>query len=336
MKISANTKTILAALENDRIAAVKSHRTRVMAATGFIATGLAAAAVAKPDFFAGHLSIIERAVSLGAYGQLAPYAMAAILLYSGGKLLRKALMVPLTRVQAKIKSDILSSLCETLKLNYEPGGLRDVLDDALSCSALRREDRRETEDGFSGVHKGVPFSFTEVRTYTRVKRRDKPDTFVLKFGGVVVRLRMNKNFKGLTIVNEQGWFNRPHYKLERVRLEDVDFENVFDAWGEDQVEARYILTPRFMEQLLALKRGFGGSSIACSFNPKTGDIIIPIQTQQAHFEIDIRRHSARDAFKHLVREIRPIVKIVDILKLDEQHHKASDDRPAPTASEAKG
>jgi hypothetical protein len=38
-----------------------------------------------------------------------------------------------------------------------------------------------------------------------------------------------------------------------IRLEDPRFEKEFCVYGEDQVEARYILTPSLMERILAFK-----------------------------------------------------------------------------------
>ncbi|MBK9503985.1 MAG: DUF3137 domain-containing protein [Bacteroidetes bacterium] len=39
-----------------------------------------------------------------------------------------------------------------------------------------------------------------------------------------------------------------------VRLEDVEFEKQFVVYSSDEVEARYILSTSFMEQIMAFKR----------------------------------------------------------------------------------
>ena len=53
-------------------------------------------------------------------------------------------------------------------------------------------------------------------------------------------------------------------KLERVRLEDIAFNNAFKVWCDDQIEARYILTPEVMAKLKQLKESFGNIQIVLS------------------------------------------------------------------------
>jgi hypothetical protein len=46
-------------------------------------------------------------------------------------------------------------------------------------------------------------------------------------------------------------------KLEWVVLESPEFKRFFDIYGEDQVEARKLLTPRVQEALVSLRRRLG-------------------------------------------------------------------------------
>ena len=46
--------------------------------------------------------------------------------------------------------------------------------------------------------------------------------------------------------------------LRKVGLEDPHFEKIFEVFGDDQVEARAILTPVFMEELVALETAYAG------------------------------------------------------------------------------
>lgn len=39
-----------------------------------------------------------------------------------------------------------------------------------------------------------------------------------------------------------------------IKLEDINFSKNFDVYSEDEVEARYLLTPTFIEKFLKLKR----------------------------------------------------------------------------------
>ena len=71
----------------------------------------------------------------------------------------------------------------------------------------------------------------------------------------MVHLAMNKTFKGTTIIKRDrgkvaNFFRSKMSGLESVKLEDPKFEKLFDVYGNDQIEARYLLTPSFMERPL--------------------------------------------------------------------------------------
>jgi len=92
----------------------------------------------------------------------------------------------------------------------------------------------------------------------------------LVFGGKILLLKMKKTFQGKTIVKkDQGffgnWDDRRHTKLEQIKLEDPRFEKVFEVYSTDQVEARYLLTPAFMDRLVDLAAKFRSDSIQASF-----------------------------------------------------------------------
>jgi hypothetical protein len=51
-----------------------------------------------------------------------------------------------------------------------------------------------------------------------------------------------------------------------VKLEDPVFEKAFEVYSTDQIEARFILTPDFMERLIGLERTFKGRQVRCAFS----------------------------------------------------------------------
>jgi hypothetical protein len=79
-----------------------------------------------------------------------------------------------------------------------------------------------------------------------------------------------KRFEGVTqVFRDAGFFNalvKLGQRRERVRLEDPKFEKAFEVYGSDQVEARFILTPDFMERLLVLEEAFAGKQLRCAFS----------------------------------------------------------------------
>jgi hypothetical protein len=134
-------------------------------------------------------------------------------------------------------------------------------------------DRASYEDMLSGKRADAPFQFFEAhleerRTTTDSKGRTRT-TWVTVFKGQCLSVKFPKDFKGVTkVYRDMGAFNwlaKIGVKEPRVKLEDPVFEKAFEVYGTDQIEARYILTPDFMERLLGLERTFQGKQLRCGF-----------------------------------------------------------------------
>src|SRR6185503_18958233 len=73
------------------------------------------------------------------------------------------------------------------------------------------------------------------------------------------------------VVSDEGAFGNFRDRMkangrQRVRLEDPVFEKVYEVYGDDQIAARALLNPAFMERLLALgeRPDFGRPLALCS------------------------------------------------------------------------
>jgi hypothetical protein len=135
-------------------------------------------------------------------------------------------------------------------------------------------DRAKYEDRLTGQRGDAPFQFFEAhledkRTTTDSRGRTRT-TWVTVFKGQCLAVRFPKPFSGITKVYRDAGMMNAFMKLgvkePRVRLEDPVFEKAFEVFGTDQIEARYILTPDFMERLLALEKAFDGKKLRCAFS----------------------------------------------------------------------
>ena len=75
--------------------------------------------------------------------------------------------------------------------------------------------------------------------------------------------------------------------LSPLRLEDVRVSQRFDAWTSDQVEARYLITPEFMDTLQQLHERFDTEHIAVSFTH--GQMHIGAALDRNRFGLDVVR-----------------------------------------------
>ncbi len=78
------------------------------------------------------------------------------------------------------------------------------------------------------------------------------------FKGLFFKADFNKHFYGCTLVRsgKAGLFSG--FSNSLVKLEDPRFNKCFTVYSNDQVEARYLLTPKMMEQLVGLQDSIGG------------------------------------------------------------------------------
>jgi len=121
----------------------------------------------------------------------------------------------------------------------------------------------------TGNYENGNFSFSELEVITRHEQRSNgktETTYNTVFNGILYESDFNKNFKGYTCIkpdylhkllgsNAGERINEllTYRDAKIVNLEDILFEQEFAVYSTDQIEARYILTPAFMEKICRLK-----------------------------------------------------------------------------------
>jgi hypothetical protein len=119
---------------------------------------------------------------------------------------------------------------------------------------------------------------------------------------------------GTTVVRrDRGWFNfLDHFgsKLQRVGLEDPKFERDFEVYGSDEVEARELVHPVFMERLLALETKFDGKRIRCGF--QGGDLLIAVEGRNRFEPGSMFQPLADPArVRAVINDIAEILRLID-------------------------
>lgn len=184
------------------------------------------------------------------------------------------------------------------------------------ANILPRHDSHVLVEHVSGRVGDVDLELAEGRFVRRQGGRDGSRD-VTVFMGLLVRFDFPKNFSGRTVIQARsGGFSSEHtHAGERVHLESATFEKAFRVFSTDQVEVRYLLTPVFMERLLALrKRAPGGLQAAfvdghfwLAFDAQCDLFLRPV------FWSDLRETGR---FKELVADIRLIGDIAGALNLE--------------------
>lgn len=107
-------------------------------------------------------------------------------------------------------------------------------------------------------------------------------------------------------------------ELEKVKLEDVDFDKEYSVKSENQVEARYLVTPSFMERFKNLKKTYNSKEVRCAFFDNK--VIFAIYMDKNLFEIGSLFHPLSDTrqIEVFCNEISAIFDIIDEFKLSEK------------------
>jgi len=172
-------------------------------------------------------------------------------------------------VKSRTKNHLVSGICQFIGWEF----FEDVLEGPplapLIESGLlpKRYDRVKFEDKMVGNAHGADFEALECHMEREDRDSDGDTNWVTVFRGSLMALDFHRKFLGRTVVlRDKGIFNRKEKSgMKRVGLVDPKFEKVFQAYGTDQVEARYLLTPDFMQRLVDLETSVDGKNIRFAF-----------------------------------------------------------------------
>lgn len=140
------------------------------------------------------------------------------------------------------------------------------------------------------------------------------------FRGVIVEFEMNKNFSGHTFFHDNSFTAKKikidNKKYNKVNLESVSFEDKYNVYSTDQIEARYLLTTAFMERIENLSFAFNAKYVRGSF--KDNKLTLAIHTGKDMFAMGSDfKDSDTHTFELLYDEMISVLQIVDELKLNE-------------------
>ncbi len=249
----------LRAREGDRISAAKRAR--------------------KWSWIGGSVALVGAALSLLAF------KVPQLAIVSGviGFAVHGAGRTTLNRIGKEAKTLLVDPVVRQFNMDFNPDpGPQASINDVYDAGLISSWDRASFEDRLTGSRNGVDFEFFEAhleerRTTTDSKGRTKT-RWVSVFAGQCLRFQFHKEFLGRTLVlRDAGFMNRFRGKrgMERVSLESNIFEDAFEVFSNDQVEARFLLTPDLMQRLIDLEKVFHGGGLRCAF--RGGEMLVALE-----------------------------------------------------------
>lgn len=211
----------------------------------------------------------------------------------------------------RFKSEFIHQLLQAMtdELRYSPDG-----DPAALTEYTRSElfpttvDRHHIEDTIFAKMGATDLLASELHTEYKRVTRDKngrtKTTYHTIFKGLFISADFHKNFRGKTFVRSDvaerhlgqigRFFQKTFFSsLQLVQLEDVDFEREFVVHSDDQIEARYILTPAAMQRMLALKEKMSANIEFAFLHSR---VFLAIGLQKDLFEPDLSQSLNDDRY----------------------------------------
>lgn len=228
---------------------------------------------------------------------------------------------PLKEVANATKTQSLTAVASAIGCTFDVGAFEpEAFARFTDMDLVPGCDRSSFQDCFKGAYRGCAFTFYEGHLERRVKTK-RGSRWETVFRGQLIRIAFPKKFHGVTIVRrDAGVFNvlqRWTTSLQRVGLGDSRLEEAFEVYSNDQVEARYLIHPVFMERLLGLEAQFKGKRLRCAF--EDGDLLIAIEGGDK-FELGSMFASLDDIERArlIVKDVTEVMRVLDAVLTAEQ------------------
>jgi hypothetical protein len=127
-------------------------------------------------------------------------------------------------------------------------------------------DRYSGNDYVKGSIDGVPIEFSDIHAEYQTKDSKGRTQWHTLFRGLFLVAEFNKHFKSKTVILPDqaeksfgsligGWLQSINISRDDfIRLDDPEFEKHFVVYGNNPIEARYILTHSMMKRILDFQR----------------------------------------------------------------------------------
>ena len=222
------------------------------------------------------------------------------------------------KFKSQVKKILMATICGFLGLEYsdKPSG-RVRIKTFVDIDLIRPYSYSEStiEDEITGTYNGVDFAMVEAKLKERIVRKGNKRT-ALVFKGTLATYTFPKKFHGITRVHRR-YVNMDFLgdSDDRVLLEDPEFEAMFDVYSTDQIEARYILTPGFMDKIKDMEREVSGA-VQLAFHDDRLYIALESETDQFEAGSMFSNLADPERASRIAREIHTLFMIPDTLDLD--------------------
>jgi hypothetical protein len=224
----------------------------------------------------------------------------------------------------EVKVGINKAIAEALGLDYshevEPGL---VFSYCRKYQLVPDHDRSSFEDEWSGLVDGRRFRLFEAHLEEQ-QGSGKNRRWVTVFRGAILQIGCRRDLHGTTLVQRSGQHRKLFglggkkdsvsfggHQLDCVDLVHPQFADAFDVWSDDQVGARYLVHPTYVEKLIALEQAFHGQGIQALFTE--GDLTISLKSENLFESGSIDADNDRARLAQTIEQFGRLADLADAL-----------------------
>jgi len=160
------------------------------------------------------------------------------------------------------------------------------------------------------------------------QNRKQHEKLKKRFQGVLFLADFNKNFKGHTLLQDKRIKSYQHLKryirmlfvyksgrkkLNRIKLENPKFNHLFKTKTTHEIEARYILTPNFIEKIIAFRKK---RRIPIDIAFRQNFISIACFSKKSFFKPSIFKRMKHGQVKNVYNDLHFFLSIIEELELN--------------------
>lgn len=241
----------------------------------------------------------------------------------------------------ELKASNLFSTFNTIKVDDAFKGNYNGVDYKITEIKLIQEGSKNSTTAFKGVILSVPSNKTiKANTIIATKRdmniRNYPTGIIASI--ILVPILICEWFLSLKFSSDIDNFIKlivltiitliiicsfieKQKSMQNVNLESINFDKRFNVFSKDQVEARYLLTPTFIEKFTRFYTAFGTNKAKCSFyKDHTGNdrIMFAISTNRDLFEPGNLFTPINEPKYMFLSDFTSIFNMIEFFKLDEK------------------
>ena len=132
------------------------------------------------------------------------------------------------------------------------------------------------------------------------------------YEGIVLSMPHMDNFLGHTIIRRDLGRRNPGAVngLKRVGFASLEFESKFEVYSDDQVEARFLLSPDFVARLTDFAEDYMGRNVQCVFTGNRFHVALEID-DRFDFSRDFKAYNYKEAATTIINEVGAIFYLLE-------------------------